>query len=328
MMNIDLHNHWLPQAYIDAARSGEVESVVGFDGKCLLFPRSDPSLPKIRMPLLPAFNDWDVRLSDMEKMELGMTAISFLPFTFHYRGDATLVAGLHRLMNDAMAETIQQYPDSLKALGNVPLQDVGLATEELRRIMKMGFAGVQVGSNVCGAYLGEPAFFEFWEAAAELGALVLIHPTDVAADERMPDFHMRNIIGNPLDTTICVGSLIFNEVVEKLPDLKILLCHAGGMVPFLIGRWDHGYRVRSECKHLKKPPSAYLGSFYYDVIAFSKKALAFTVDVVGADRVYLGTDYPLDMGLTAPLQVIRELELKPEDERKICYGNAARLLGL
>ena len=328
--NIDLHNHWIPQKYIELAKNGDIPTIASYAenerGEFLEFP-STVEGRKNFIPLMKQYCDWNVRFSDMEQMELDIVALSFVPFTFHCRGEASVVADLHRVINDEAAKKVKENPDKLKGLGNVPLQDVKKAVEELQRVMGMGFSGVQIPSNIDGKYLGEPEFFPFFEAAKELNALILIHPTDVAAEDRLAPYYLRNLIGNPLDTTITVASLIFGEVMERLPGLKISLCHAGGFVPFVFGRWDRGYKERRECKHLKRPPSSYIRDFYYDIITHDKTPLKYLIETLGADRINLGTDYPFDMGQLRPLEALREvIDADSEEYKLICYDNPMRLL--
>ncbi|MDY7028780.1 MAG: amidohydrolase family protein, partial [Spirochaetota bacterium] len=177
-------------------------------------------------------------------------------------------------------------------------------------------------TNVRGKYLGDESFFDFFEAVEALGAVVLIHPIDVAGYDRMQQFYGRNLVGNPLETTLTAGSLIFSGIFDRYPKLKIILVHAGGQMPYIIGRWDHGYNVRSECKTPKQPPSAYLRNFYYDIIAHSKESLRFLVERAGADRVVIGSDYPLDMGLKDPVATLVEAGLDEKEFELISNKNA------
>jgi aminocarboxymuconate-semialdehyde decarboxylase len=231
-----------------------------------------------------------------------------------------------RILNDGIADVVKDHSEQFKGLAHVPLQDPKLALRELERSMgELGLSGVQLGSNVRGLYLGDDAFIEFFEAVEALQAVVLIHPVDIAGYDRLQHFYGRNLIGNPLDTTITAASIIFSGMFDRLPKLKIILCHAGGMMPYIIGRWDHGSHVRSECKKPQRLPSSYLSNFYYDTIAHSPESLRFLVERVGADKVVVGSDYPLDMGLVDPIGTLLAAQLPSESEQVIVRETARTL---
>jgi aminocarboxymuconate-semialdehyde decarboxylase len=186
--------------------------------------------------------------------------------------------------------------------------------------------GVQIGSNVRRKYLGEKMFLPFFEKAAELDVPIFIHPIDTAGAERLKDYYLPNVIGNPLDTTITAAYLVFSGVFDHLPNLKIVLAHAGGLLPYNIDRWDHGFKVRPECKvNIQKPPSMYIRNFYYDTIAHGVESLRFLISRVGIDRVVVGTDYPYDMGDLDPLKTLKAAKLSGDEWEKIVWKNTATL---
>jgi len=332
MLKIDVHSHWLPKSYVELAARGEFGDLVKIlstnEGEILEAGGRTLGQP-LRTAVTSQLVDMDVQLSDMEKAQRDRVLVSLQPFTFHYEGDSKTVSQIHRMLNDELAKVIQAQAGKLYGLAHVPMQDVEAAISELRRIMSLpGMVGVQLGSNVNGSYLGEKEFMPFFEVAEKLGAFILIHPTNVAGADRLKKFYFRNLIGNPLDTTICAASLIFEGVMERLPGLKICLCHAGGHIPFIFGRLDHGYKVRPEAKTIPNPPSSYLKSFYYDIIAHSKAGLAYLIALVGAERVVLGTDYPFDMGVEVPMRLLNEIALTEQERDLICHGNVNRLLNI
>ena len=172
------------------------------------------------------------------------------------------------------------------------------AADELRRAMtKLGLHGAMIGSNVSGKNLDDPSFEPVWATAAELDAFMVIHPGNVAGADRLRSYYLGNLIGNPLDTTIAAACLIFGGVLERYPKLDFVMVHAGGFIPYQGGRWVHGWQVRPEPKvHLKHSPQRYLDRLRYDTITHTKAPLEFLVGSAGADRVFLGSDYPYDMG--------------------------------
>jgi aminocarboxymuconate-semialdehyde decarboxylase len=188
--------------------------------------------------------------------------------------------------------------------------------------------GAQIGSNIAGKNLDDPALEPVWATAAELGAFILVHPINVAGMDRLSSYYLNNLIGNPLDTTIAAACLVFGGVLERHPTLKICLAHGGGFVPYQAGRFEHGWHVRTEPKKkLKKPPTESLDRFYFDTIVHSKAVLEFLVGRAGAGRVMLGSDYPFDMGMPDGVRQVRGLSIPVADQAVILGGGAQALLG-
>jgi aminocarboxymuconate-semialdehyde decarboxylase len=204
------------------------------------------------------------------------------------------------------------------------------AAAELRRAMtSLGLRGAMIGSNVGGKNLDDPSFEPLWAAAAELDAFFMIHPGNVAGMDRLRSYYLNNLIGNPVDTTIAAACLIFGGVLERHPNFKPVMVHGGGFTPYQGGRWVHGWHVRPEPKvHLKHSPEKYLDRFRYDTICHSKPSLEFLIATAGADRVFLGSDYPYDMGMMDCVQHVRSLDIAAADRDAILGGHAASLLGL
>lgn len=236
-----------------------------------------------------------------------------------------------RIQNQALAKLAQAYPNRVSALGSVPLQDPELAARELETLMKEpGLHGVEVAASVRGTYLGDDRFRPFWATAEATGALVFIHPTTRGFNlPAFNDYYLWNTVGNPLETTITAAHLIMAGVMETHPRLKVLLAHGGGAVLSLRGRLRHAHTFQPQAKaRLKESPEQSLKRFYFDTITHDPDLLRTLVGYVGPDHVLLGSDYPFDMGLARPAEIVHALELSPADEMKILGGNAARLLGL
>jgi aminocarboxymuconate-semialdehyde decarboxylase len=208
------------------------------------------------------------------------------------------------------------------------MQAPTLAADELTRVIRsLGLKGAQIGSNVNGRNLDDPVFEPLWAAASELGALIMVHPTQVAGAERLGSYYLVNLIGNPLDTTIAAACLVFSGVIERYPRVKFLLVHGGGFVPYQAGRFRHGWQVRPEPRAtLKAPPDDSLDRFYFDTIVHGQSALQFLVSSAGASRVLLGSDYPFDMGTLDGIRQVRALPLAEPDKATILGGAAMALL--
>jgi aminocarboxymuconate-semialdehyde decarboxylase len=273
---------------------------------------------------------WDMakRFSDMDAAGVDVQLISNTPQTFLYNQEAALTAALAALQNDQIAAAVAAYTQRLMGIATLPMQAPGLAADELRRAMrKLALRGAQIGSNVNGRNLDDPALEPLWAAADELGAFIMVHPTQVAGAERLKSYYLTNLIGNPLDTTIAAACLVFGGVVGRYPRIKFLMVHGGGFVPYQAGRFRHGWQVRPEPRaKLHSPPEAALDALYFDSIVHSKAALEFLVASAGASRVLLGSDYPFDMGTLDCARQVLALAVPEADKAVILGGAAMKLL--
>jgi aminocarboxymuconate-semialdehyde decarboxylase len=249
-----------------------------------------------------------------------------------YWADGATGARLSATWNDAASAAHVAHPDRFVGCAMLPLQDPARALAELERAARLpGIRGVYMGTNVGGRELSDPAFFPIFERAAALRLPVLLHPLRVIGHERLAPYYLNNFLGNPFDTAIAAAHLVFGGVLDRLPRLTVCLPHAGGALPYLHGRLRHGQGVRPETKGVaRKPFSAYLRRFTYDIISHDAAALRYLVGVVGADRVMLGTDFCFDMGLERPLSVIqaKATGLGKKDQERVIRRNAARMLQL
>ena len=197
-----------------------------------------------------------------------------------------------------------------------------------RAVRSLKLRGAMIGSNVMGRNLDHPELEPLWAAAAAFGCLMLIHPVNVGAAERLRSYYLNNLIGNPLDTTIAAACLVFGGVLERHPGLKVCLVHGGGFVPYQAGRWAHGWQVRPEPKvNIKQSPQPWIDRFYYDTILHSQTSLAFLIGSAGPARVLLGSDYPYDMGTLECVRQVKALAISEADKVTVLGGEAWKLLG-
>ena len=197
-----------------------------------------------------------------------------------------------------------------------------------RVVNDLGLLGVEIGTNVNGTYLGDPQFRPFWAAAEQLGAFIEIHPVPGLGGPTNKEYYLWNAFANPAETALTASHMIFSGLLEEHPDLKICLVHGGGHLPYQIGRLDRAYEMRPEARqHIHRPPSHFFKQFYFDTVVHSEKALVYLIDLVGVDKVMLGSDYPFDMGVERPSDIVHALDLPAAAKAKICGGNAAELLG-
>ena len=271
----------------------------------------------------------DIRLGDLDKMGLDMQLVMPPPNHCAYTVPVEIGVKMARLVNDGLAEYAARRADRYIALGSVPLQDGHEAVVELERAMKLGLKGVQVITNVAGKELSDPAFAAFWAKAEQLGAIVVLHPNGFTGGERFSRFYFNNVIGNPLDTTVALHYLIFDGVLARHPNLKIIAVHGGGFLGGYSGRIDHAWGARSDCNaNLPKPPGDYLRQVYVDTVVFTPHQLRALVDLFGVDHVIMGTDYPFDMAEYDPIGHVVDSGFDAKTIEALCGGNAKRLLGM
>jgi aminocarboxymuconate-semialdehyde decarboxylase len=270
------------------------------------------------------------RLRDMDKMGVDVQAISCSPFQFMYSLDPERGAAAARAINENLASIVQKHPDRFVALADVPLQAPEVAAEELEYcVRRLGFRGVEIGTNVAGQEIsrGRDAF---WAKAQELDVMVFMHPNGFTGGERLADHYFINVIGNPLDSTVAIGHLVFDGILEKFPKLKIVSAHGGGYVSHYPARMDHAWGARVDPRTmLKRKPRQSLAKLYFDTIVFDREQLRHLVNLWGADHIVVGTDYPYDMGWYDPRGFVDGCTfLKDGDKARILGLNAARLLKL
>jgi aminocarboxymuconate-semialdehyde decarboxylase len=271
--------------------------------------------------------DLDLRLKDMDKSHVDIQLLSNTPQTFLYEQEAALGTVCAEIQNDQIASLVRKHPDRFLGLATLPMQAPKRAVQELQRAMgPLGLLGFHLASNIQGRNLDDPDLEPVWEAAQSLGAFVLVHPFKVAAEERLKFYYLKNLIGNPLDTTIAAASLIFGGVIERYPAINFCFVHGGGFVPYQAGRFIHGWNVRPEPKQfLGHGPAESLGRVFFDTILHSDATLKFLIDSVGASHVLLGSDYPFDMGYYDGVRQVRSLSISKSDQ-KLILGDTAKAL--
>lgn len=280
--------------------------------------------------IIPQLTSVERRLADMDAMGIDIQALAPSPAQTYYWADPDLGLATARAVNDNIAAIVADHPDRFVGMGTVPLQETELAVGELDRIVNtLGFRGVEINTNVAGEDLASDLLRPFFARAEALGIVVFVHPIGFTEGGRLVDHYFNNVIGNPLESTLAVGHLIFGGVMERHPGLKVVIAHGGGYVPAYCGRMDHAAEARPDCcTHLKHMPSDYVKRMYFDTIVFDPDQLKFLVAKYGADHVLLGTDYPYDMGENDPIGFIESAGFNAEAVRAIMGVNAGKLLGI
>src|SRR4051812_43139806 len=327
MTTVDIHAHWYPEEWLalfskDGAQEGaslERKERGGF----MLRAKNITNAFDERFVVV------DERVKAMDQRRIDVHALS-LTMPMVYWASPALGLALSQAFNDAASAAHQKYPKRFLGLAMLPMQAPALALKELERAAKLpGMKGLYLATNINGQELDEKGFWDVYAKAEELGWTIFLHPVDTVGKDRTVRYYLKNLCGNPYDTGIAAAHLIFGGVLDAFPKLGFNLPHAGGTMPGLIGRWDHGTKVRPELKHMKKPPSEYLRRFTYDTIGHDDRINMNLIRLVGADCVTLGSDYCFDMGLDDPLATLNRIAgLSAEDRNLIQGKNAARLLHL
>lgn len=336
MIVIDPHAHIVDADFIRGVRAGKYGSALSIEQgpKWELIVTKSVVLNSERvttMPLPETVYRLDLRLRDMEKMGVGRQILSVHPACMYYGLESQVNREIAATFNESLAKLAKDLPERFSCMATVPLQDPEASAEELARAVRMGHVGVQIGSNVAGRNLDDRALDVFWGKVTDLDVPVFIHPIDVMGiRDRLKDYYLKNLIGNPLDTSVAAACLMFGGVLDRFPKLKIVLAHLGGFVPWIRGRWRHGYDEREEPKmNGARDPETYLSRFYYDTIIHNADCLEFALRTLGSDRILYGTDYPFDMGyLGAALEIPGTSGLSQADKEKIFSSNTRVLYKL
>lgn len=329
-MIFDVHSHCIPaEAVTWMERHGPqvgIEVTPAGSGNAVVFAGRYRTAP-LRVEL----TDPQLRIETMDRTGVDVQVLASWVDLTGYQLDPAQGLRWSRVLNEALAGEAARAPDRFLAIGSVPLQDPAAAAEELRRATtELGMVGVEIATTVDQGSLDLAGLDEFWAAAEELGSFVLLHPMAPLPGVDLDRYFMDNMIGRPAESTVAFAGLLFSGVFERFPGLTMCVVHGGGFVPFQIGRMDQGYRQKPGLvgKHLTMPPLEYLRrNVYVDTVLNQPAVLRFLVDLLGADRILVGTDYPFEMGDLDPVAFVRSAGLSQPDVDAILSGNATRIFG-
>lgn len=328
-MRIDIHTHIMPEKMPDWTKKfGYGEFIHLEHRECDACMMKGDKL--FRVVTDNTFKP-EVRMQEMEESDVTVQVLSTIPVLFNYWAKPADGLETSRFFNDHIAETAYKEPHHFIGLGTVPLQNPDLAIKEMERCVKeLRMPGLEIGSNINGKNLSDKAFFPFYEAAEKLGCALFIHPWEMMGEQQMEKYWLPWLVGMPAETSRAVCSMIFGGVLEQFPKLRVAFAHGGGSFPFTLGRIEHGYKVRPDLTAVDNPinPREYLGKFWVDSLVHDKKAFSYLVDLVGDDKICMGSDYPFPLGEHKPGRLIEKMDLGKKTTRKLLYRNAMEWLGL
>jgi aminocarboxymuconate-semialdehyde decarboxylase len=326
-MPIDVHAHYVPPSILDAVEGRAREfglSVIQHPPSCSCAFHFDYSL-KVR-PFFPKLIEAvDRRVESMEQQGIDRQVLSMWADIFAYGLPQAQSRNWHRFLNQHLSALCRAHDRTFSFLASVPLPHADDAAAELDyAVRELGAVGAVVAANVEGVNLGEVELESFWHAAAELDVGVFIHPVQAQAVPRTAKFALSQIAQYTFDTTLCVGSLIFSGVLDRFPELRLLLSHGGGTFPYLTGRFDcmHERMDRAAQDDVAmQPPSAYLGRFFYDTILHDPGILRWLANRVSVERLVLGTDYSFPPADLDPLGSVRRAGFSAAETLAIAERN-------
>ncbi len=275
--------------------------------------------------------DTVVRLKEMDETEVTIQVLSTIPVLFNYWAKPKDGLETSRFFNDDIANKVVKNTNRFIGIGTVPLQDIDFAIAEMERcITHLKMPGLQIGSNINGENLSDKKYFPFYKRAEELGCALFIHPWEMMGEEKMQKYWLPWLVGMPAETSRAICSMIFGGVLDTFPKLRVAFAHGGGSFPLTIGRIEHGYNVRPDLVAIDNAtnPSAYIGKFWIDSLVHDKRALNFIIDVMGQDKICLGSDYPFPLGEHHPGKLIEEMDFGETIKEKLFYKNANAWLGI
>lgn len=330
MLKIDIHTHILPREIPDWKQR------FGYGGFVTL-EHHKPCCARMLKDDGKFFREvennlWSAerRIEECDSFGVAVQVLSTVPVMFSYWAKAQDGLEISKFLNNGIAQIVREFPRRFIGLGTVPMQDTTLAIQELGRCKQIGLVGVQIGTNVNQLNLGEPQFFDFFKACEEAGMAVFVHPWEMMGESSMQKYWLPWLVGMPAETSRAICSLIFSGVLEKCRNLRICFAHGGGSFPATLGRIEHGFEARPDLMAIDNPhsPRNYLGKFWLDSLVHDASMLEYLINLVGAQRVALGTDYPFPLGETEAGKLIESSAFDEETKAKLFHGAALEWLSL
>ena len=324
-MRLDLHTHYYPPAFFETIRATPGEFSFGQDptGRTIITYRGARFFG-VTAPM----TDVARRLEDMDRVGIDVEVVSLsTPNVFFAEGRGQVPVA--RMVNDAYAGLVAEHPRRFKGFASIPMDDPDAALAELHRaidVLKLN--GVILLSNIRGRALTAPAYRPFFEEANRMRLCIFLHPMLPANAEPFAEYVLGPLVGFPFDTTLAVARMCYDGLLRDFPDIRWIIAHIGGAVPYLMERMDNGFRDFAECRvKIDQLPSVYLKRLYYDTVTFSPYTLNMARDLVGSDHLVMGSDYPHKLGsIDRAISSIESLNIPQSEKQKIFEGTALSIL--
>ena len=329
MLKIDIHTHIIPEHLPKFKEKFGYGGFISLDHHkpcCARMMVDDKFFREVQD------NCWDpeARIKECNHHHIDVQVLSTIPVMFSYWAKPQDALDVSMFLNDHIATIVNAYPKRFVGLGTIPLQHPDLAIKELERCMKIGLKGVQIGSHVNDWNLSALELFPVFEAAQELNASIFVHPWDMMAKDKMSKYWLPWLVGMPAESSLAICSMIFGGVLERLPNLKVAFAHGGGSFPATIGRIEHGFNVRPDLVAVDNiiNPREYLKRIYLDTLVHDPMMMDYLVNLMGADQLALGTDYPFPLGELQPGKLIDSMPYDLKTKERLLHGTALEWLNM
>ncbi len=324
ILTVDVHCHLNPQRYLQ-----EVVRLAERQGN----PRDLHWFEQVSKKMLNNSKMWDPaeRVADLEPAGIDVQVVSVSTPNVYFTKDDREVLALAQMVNDDIADVCRAFPGKYLGLAALPLINLDDAVDEMdRAIDKLGLSGLAIGDNIDGEPLTSPRFEPFWAEVNRRRLAVALHPMVPPAVEEMTEYDLTSTVGFMFDTTLAAMRMVFSGLLERNPNIRFILPHLGGTIPFLMSRIKYSYQTRPECQEaIARPPQEYLKQCFYDTSSDWVPALRCTYETFRAERMVFGCDYPLGFRMIYMRSVIPAIEnlgLSRAEEEMIFHKNALSIL--
>jgi aminocarboxymuconate-semialdehyde decarboxylase len=329
MLTIDIHTHILPKDIPNFKERFGYGGFIHLDHHkpcCARMMKDDHFFREVED------NCWsaEARMKECDHQHVDVQVLSTVPVMFSYWAKPKDALEVSIFLNDHIAGIVSDYPKRFIGLGTLPMQDPDLAIQELRRCKEIGLIGIQIGTHVNDWNLSAPEIFRVFEACQDLDMCVFIHPWDMMGADSLQEYWLPWLVSMPAESSRAICHLIFGGVFEKLPKLRVAIAHGGGSFPATIGRVEHGFNVRPDLVAKDNPinPRDYMGKFWLDSLVHDPLMLDYVVNLVGENRVALGTDYPFPLGELEPGELINGTNYSENKKGNLLHGSALEWMNL
>ena len=328
-MKIDIHTHIMPAVmpkWIQKFGYGEFIHLEHRNCKACMM-KGDKVFREVENNCFDA----SVRLKDMDETAVSIQVLSTIPVLFNYWAKPKDALETSRFFNDHIADTVAKNPKRFMGIGTVPLQDIDFSIQEMERCYRqLNLPGQEIGSNINGINLSDKKLFPFYAAAEKLGCALFVHPWEMMGEQQMQNYWLPWLVGMPAETARAICSMIFGGVFEQFPNLRVAFAHGGGSFPITIGRIEHGFNVRPDLVAIDNPvnPRDYIGKFWIDSLVHEENAMKYIIEVMGEEKICLGSDYPFPLGEHHPGKLIEQMNIENDLKEKLLFRNAMDWLKL